>query len=408
MSLSHETQHLSGLRDHVDLLHAWLEDRALPLWFDQGRDTVNGGAFERLDHYGTPLPGDKRRARVAPRQIYSFAAGGSRGLMRYQDWQAACLSDLEAFEATFRCRSGLFGNQASSRAALTDASFDLYNQAFALFAYASMAQALPDFKGELETKARELLRLLNQTYKHPVAGFVEGVPHFRPLRSNPHMHLLEACLAWEKAAIQPAVWAGLADEIAGLALTHFIDQDTGALREYFDQDWNAMTGDLAIVEPGHQFEWAWLLWRWADRRGHRRGQTAAKRLFDVGSRYGICPRRDVAIMALNAKLEVKDPIARLWPQTEWLKAACILARNSTGQEQDRYILEAKRACRALQGYLLTDIQGLWFDKMKPSGDYVDEPAPASSFYHIVCAILEAFDTVDKSLLTRARSDLLHA
>jgi mannose/cellobiose epimerase-like protein (N-acyl-D-glucosamine 2-epimerase family) len=32
------------------------------------------------------------------------------------------------------------------------------------------------------------------------------------------------------------------------------------------------------------------------------------------------------------------------------------------------------------------VPGLWHDKMRADGTLVDEPSPASSLYHIVCAI----------------------
>jgi mannose/cellobiose epimerase-like protein (N-acyl-D-glucosamine 2-epimerase family) len=60
----------------------------------------------------------------------------------------------------------------------------------------------------------------------------------------------------------------MADEIAELALSKFIDPKSGGLREYYDGDWNAAPGvDGRIVEPGHQFEWAWLLLRWGQLAG---------------------------------------------------------------------------------------------------------------------------------------------
>ena len=52
-----------------------------------------------------------------------------------------------------------------------------------------------------------------------------------------------------------------------LALTRFIDPETGVLREFFDADWRAPGGEDGLVEPGHQFEWAWLLQRWGRLRG---------------------------------------------------------------------------------------------------------------------------------------------
>jgi len=53
----------------------------------------------------------------------------------------------------------------------------------------------------------------------------------------------------------------------------------------------------------------------------------------------------------------------------------------------------------LQKYLATDVPGLWRDRMNPDGSFVEEPAPASSFYHIVGAILD----LDAGLNTSSRT-----
>ncbi len=84
------------------------------------------------------------------------------------------------------------------------------------------------------------------------------------------MHMLEAALAWDEAAPDP-LWRDLADEIAELCLSRFLHSETGALLELFDGDWNPLSeGDQAAVEPGHQFEWAWLLARWGRLAGRGR------------------------------------------------------------------------------------------------------------------------------------------
>ena len=49
---------------------------------------------------------------------------------------------------------------------------------------------------------------------------------------------------------------------------------------------------------------------------------------------------------------------------------------------------AANGAEALLKYLDTPVRGLWRDKLRADGTFVDEAAPASSFYHIVCAILE--------------------
>ena len=39
-------------------------------------------------------------------------------------------------------------------------------------------------------------------------------------------------------------------------------------------------------------------------------------------------------------------------------------------------------------FLDVPLRGLWRDKMHYDGTFLSEPAPASSFYHIACAIDE--------------------
>jgi len=83
----------------------------------------------------------------------------------------------------------------------------------------------------------------------------------------------------------------------------------------------------------------------------------------------------------------------LWPQTERLKAVCAMAEMTNDA---RYWRAAAEAAETLLKYLSTPVPGLWYDKMTIEGTFIDEPAPASSFYHIVCAI-----DVMRSALARA-------
>ncbi|MCP6390707.1 AGE family epimerase/isomerase, partial [Klebsiella pneumoniae] len=85
------------------------------------------------------------------------------------------------------------------------------------------------------SRALEILAILERDYRHPIAGFEEANPPRTPLCSNPHMHLFEAMLAWEEQD-RDGPWSALADEIAGLALSRFIDGGNGGLREFFAYD----------------------------------------------------------------------------------------------------------------------------------------------------------------------------
>ncbi|WFU47194.1 mannose-6-phosphate isomerase Pmi [Sinorhizobium terangae] len=373
----------------------WLANAALPLWRQKGFDVAGGGFVETIDMEGEPTRAD-RRSRVQPRQVYCFAEAGRRGWPG--DWRTVAEGGIAYFDRVYRLPTGFYGALADAEGALIDPSFDLYNQAFALLAFSYLAQVFPERSREMAERSNDLRQKLEAYCKHPIAGFEEDNPSRLPLGSNPHMHLFEACLACETVeGFDRVTWANLADEIAQLAMDRFVDAETGALREFFDHDWTPFPGEKGrIVEPGHQFEWAWLLLRWGERRGNAEAIVKARRLFAIGEEYGICPKRDVAVMTLLDDFSVADPVARLWPQTEWLKAAIRFAALTEGKERERYLASASRASAALGRFLETPIRGLWRDKQQADGAFVEEPAPASSFYHIVCAIYELEDCLKRT------------
>ncbi len=375
-------------------LEHWLTEAALPLWRSKGYDAVGGGFVETIDMQGEPTRAN-RRSRVQPRQVYCFAEAGRRGWQG--DWRTAVGGGLHYFDRVYRQPSGFYAALADADGRIIDSGFDIYNQAFALLAFAYLGQVLPERKAEMVERSTEMRLRLEAHCKHPIAGFEEDNPPRLPLCSNPHMHLFEACLASEEVeGFDRVAWGNLADEIAFLAMERFIDFGTGALREFFDQDWTPFPGEKGrIVEPGHHFEWAWLLLRWAERRGNAQAIVEARQLFEIGETHGTCPKRDVAIMTLLDDFSIADPVARLWPQTEWLKAAIRFAALSEGAERQRYLASGSRAAAALERFLDTPVRGLWRDKQRPDGSFVDEPAPASSFYHILCAIYELGDCLKR-------------
>jgi mannose/cellobiose epimerase-like protein (N-acyl-D-glucosamine 2-epimerase family) len=190
------------------------------------------------------------------------------------------------------------------------------------------------------------------------------------------MHLLEAALAWREVSSAPR-WAQLVSELTDLALDHFIDPATGALLERFGEDWQPVAAEAQLIEPGHLFEWSWLL----QRCGGERARQAAARLLHVGEQHGV--HRGITINALRQDLSVADDEARLWPQTERLKANARLAVS-----EPRSWPAAVEAAGALLRYLVNAPPGLWHDRLTAKDQFVEEPAPASSFYHIVAAISE--------------------
>ena len=260
----------------------------------------------------------------------------------------------------------------------------LYEQAFALLALAT-ATGVEGRGSSLLAVAQALVDTL-QRERRGAAGGYTGFPDHELFQSDPHMHLLEAAMAWEQVSADPR-WRRLADEIAELCLARFVT-DQGVLLEYFDSTWAPAPGlNGRIVWPGHQFEWAGLLERWGLARGRQDVRILARQLYRMGADHGIDPARGVAVLALLDDLSVHEPKARLWTQTEWLKAAIILARSEANEERRlRYVSDAASAAQALLLYLEVPVAGLWRDGLLGDGRWIQEPAPASSFYHIIDAL----------------------
>ncbi len=364
-----------AVRRLQERLLRWLLDDAYPLWSTAGWDGRSGIFAERLDQAGASPP-EPRRARVPPRQIYAFAKARSLGWTG--DGDAIAKLGLATFLERYRRPDGLFRTLVAPDGATLDDAATLYDQAFALLAFAAVHGLTPHAGAEADRLHQALMRHL----KRPGDGFDSGLPERLPLLANPHMHLFEACLAWlDLGEAEP--WQGLADEIGLLALMTLIDPDSGALLETFDANWTPEAGLAGrVVEPGHQFEWAWLLLRWGT-------TNAALRLIQIGEAAGT--RDGVTVNALLNDLSVHDGAARLWPQTERLKASA-LAASLTGET--RYWDATASAAATLLRYLDTPVRGLWHDRMDADGHFIDAPAPASSFYHIVAAIVALTEAVN--------------
>jgi mannose/cellobiose epimerase-like protein (N-acyl-D-glucosamine 2-epimerase family) len=355
----------------------WLCDAAYPLWSTRGVDPA-GGFHERLGQDGKPLV-EPRRSRVNPRQAYCFALAPSLGWRG--DVAGLVKHGLDYWLAKYQRSDGLFRTLIAADGAVIDDRALLYDQAFGLLAF-NVAALVTD-RAERERQALELHALVMKHMKRAAAGFESGVPASLPLQANPHMHLFEAALAGCEVCSESSLWKPLADELAELALTRFIDAQSGALREFFDGQWNPAEGMQGrIVEPGHQFEWAWLLLRWGGVK-HARAKAAALKLMDIGEGHGV--RHGLAVNSLLDDFSVHDAGARLWPQTERLKAAALAAR-LTGEA--RYYTMTVVAAEGLLRYLDSPIPGLWYDRIDAAGRLIDEPAPASSFYHLVAAVAE--------------------
>ncbi|MDQ1154925.1 AGE family epimerase/isomerase [Brevundimonas sp. SORGH_AS_0993] len=192
-----------------------------------------------------------------------------------------------------------------------------------------------------------------------------------PRRQNPHMHMLEALLAWQATAPDPAFEAA-ARSLLALARDRLIVD--GAVREYFTADWSPDPATGRVIEPGHLEEWAWLL-TLAAGLGLDDG-SAAHGLHRQATTHG---RHDgFLIRETGPDGATLDAGRRLWAQTEAIRTGFALGDPET----------PALIARTFETHLATEIPGLWIDSYEADGRSPDRAAPASSFYHLMTAFSE--------------------
>lgn len=363
----------------------WMTETALPFWSDRGFDRGASRFVERLDSDGRPVD-VPQRAMVQARQIYVFShAHELRWHADGRELAERAMRSLLRDFCTETATDARFAFSIARSGIIVSDVADAYTHAFVMFALAWLYRVTHD------ARLLELAAKTNVFIKAHLADDVHGGLYDAwPVtsddkRQNPVMHLLEAYLALERAA--PG--RGYLDDARGLVTlltTRLLSAPDGVILEYFARDWSSHR-DAAradVFEPGHHFEWVWLLGEWSALSGEPVEQIMAQ-LYESAMQHG---RAESGLLfdEVDVAMKVRKCSTRLWPHTEAIKAAA--AQHKRGVDgAARFAAANARALR--ERFLDAPFAGGWTDHFSAEGVPLVSHVPASSLYHLFFAAAES-------------------
>jgi mannose-1-phosphate guanylyltransferase/mannose-6-phosphate isomerase len=365
-------------------VHHWLFQETLPLWSTSGVDERHGGFHEALGLDASPLMKPKRMRTMA-RQVYAFAVAKERGWDGPADQLISHGIDFMAGKG--RTDKGGWVRTLNVDGSVADATEDAYDHSCVLLA---LAHAHMSGNADALRLGEETFAFLDAHLEDSrMTGFLETSDGDGERRSNPHMHLLEAFLAWYQATGE-RTHLRRAARIIDLFRSHFFDPESWTLGEYFDAEWKPSAGEKGSwTEPGHHFEWASLLVDFAGRSGQAELSGFARKLYASAIANGLNRATGLAYGAVSRQGLPLDLISRSWPQAEAVKAAIALDRS--GGPDLKPEIEA-RVGRLFRWHIDPAPLGLWIDRIDERGRSLATDVPASIFYHLVCALTQYLDS----------------
>ncbi len=360
----------------------WAIAHALPMWATAGFDAEHQRFEERLTLAGDRLPEVPVRLLSQARQVHAYAVASRRG------WygEARSLSE-RAFASMVRDYHRADGADGwvysiNRDGSVADGRRDFYSHAFVLLAIASHVGATG--RTEALALADRTLAFLDGHMAAPGGGYVEQLPPAGAIRrQNPHMHLFEGLLAlWE--ATRDGRYLARLDGLFDLFASRFFDAGAGTLGEYFTDDLVPVAGEAGgIVEPGHHYEWVWLLRRF-EQVADRRVQPYVDALYAHADRHGFDAKGMVrAEVAIDGTPRAGG--RRAWPVAEAIRANLVEATLGREQGESR----ALRLVEVLrQRFLTREPAGGWLDRLDGEGRPASRFMPASTLYHLIGAVDE--------------------
>ena len=359
----------------------WLNHQVLPNWFNNGFDE-NGASIESFRGDGSVALDCVKRSRVQARQMFVISYAHSRG---WTQIGKQALKRIDGFldSVPRHYSNDFFPHLLSQEKVVVDKNADLYDCAFFLLAYAWRFRVFGDTTAL--KKAELLINSIESWLRADYGGWTEGTYAHDTRRQNPHMHLFEAFMALYESTYN-AKWLGYAGEMLSLFESRLFDADYQVVREYFTVNWLPHPQKGHIVEPGHAFEWVWLLDKYSSLTG-KPLKHYYEPLYNNAKKHGVFSLNtghQTIVNSVDLNGERIDSSQRLWPMTEWIKASLVMAAHNPSIPS--FTIDTVNAITSLMTcFSHPNLAGHYVDKLNAQQEIIDDSMPASTLYHLVTA-----------------------
>ncbi|WP_223518485.1 AGE family epimerase/isomerase [Pseudomonas sp. GL-B-19] len=339
------------------------QDVIVPLWQGPGWNADMALPYEALDAEHQPLAPQRYRAMACARQLYVFSS--LIGQVPAAEERAAAL--FRSLQQHFHdAEHGGWFYSIDPHGAPLDQRKDLYTHAFILFACAHYWDKVRE--PLVESALNAALEVIAQRFATGDGLYEASLDrdwsslNSGPLQ-NPLMHLAEAFLATLSVREDIAVQRALV-ELCTAMQKRFIDPQQSVLME------KPLGAVDNWFEPGHQFEWYFLL----ESSPLLRDSTlhaSLERAFALTEQLGVDPCTGAVVAMLDLDGSAKDATQRIWAQAEYLRALT-LRPNSEASVQ--------RQLQALQQRFLH--AGGWYECRDEQGEVSRKDMPSTTPYHL--------------------------
>ncbi|EJM14967.1 N-acyl-D-glucosamine 2-epimerase [Pseudomonas sp. GM21] len=339
------------------------QDVIVPLWQGPGWNADMALPYEALDAEHQPLAPQRYRAMACARQLYVFSSLIGQ-VPAAQERAAALFRSLQ--QHFHDAEHGGWFYSIDPHGAPLDQRKDLYTHAFILFACAHYWD-----------KVREPLveSVLNAALEVIAQRFATGDGLYEasldrdwstldsgPLQ-NPLMHLAEAFLATLSVREDIPVQRALIELCTGMQ-KRFIDPQQSVLME------KPLGAVDNWFEPGHQFEWYFLLESSPLLRDSIL-HASLSRAFTRTEQLGVDSYTGAVVAMLDLEGSAMDATQRIWAQAEYLRALTLRPNNEAS---------VLRQLRALQQRFLH--AGGWYECRDEKGEVSRKDMPSTTPYHL--------------------------